>query len=97
MAEEAIPNSHFHAGTTSTDPDAVSTMRSSSSVTTVLLLTGRTLAIFSKAQILHRVFSEVSRKSAQTCTVHSSVPEFLSNLPGRSNPEFVVIIRSHIK
>ena len=29
--------------------------------------------------------------------IESTVPEFLSNLPGRSNPEFVVIIRSHIK
>ena len=26
-----------------------------------------------------------------------AVPEFLSNLPGRSNPEFMVIIRSHFK
>ena len=26
-----------------------------------------------------------------------TVPEFLSNLPGRSNPEFMVIIRSHFK
>ena len=49
---------------------------------------------------LKRLFSERSQMTQKEFAAKfglGTVPEFLSNLPGRSNPEFMVIIRSHFK